>query len=169
MKRNDIAAKTPLYGVYDASGFRPLTPEEVAPADYGLELLAEFLTDPVIPASLEIREDELDSFHVKGTFEGHLELSKVDFIIKLDGKEIDIVTVHFVEPQEEGAFDHLPMGGAVKGLFAALVEQHRRDLDQLRCNMAYMQEIGLEPAEMSPEVMYQYSAKAISNGPPTST
>ena len=76
----------------------------------------------------------------------------MDFIIKLDGKEIDIVTVHFVEPQEEGAFDHLPMGGAVKGLFAALVEQHRRDLDQLRCNMAYMQEIGLEPAEMSPEV-----------------
>ena len=149
MKRNDIAAKTPLYGVYDASGFRPLTPEEVAPADYGLELLAEFLTDPVIPASLEIGEDELDSFHVKGTFEGHLELSKVDFIIKLDGKEIDIVTVRFVELQAEGAFNHLPMGGAVKGLFAALMEHHRRDLDRLRCNMAYLQEIELEPAEMA--------------------
>jgi hypothetical protein len=151
MKHNNTSPKKPVYGIYD-SGFRPLRPEEVAPADYGLDLLAEFLTDPVIPATLEIGEDELDGFHVRGTFEGHMELSKVDFIIKLDGKEIDIVTVRFVEPEEEGAFDHLPMGGAVKGLFAALVEHHRRDLDQLRCNMAYLREFGLEPAEMAPGV-----------------
>ena len=134
-------------------------PQEAAAVNYTLDLRAEFATDAAIPANVvEIIDDDDDALRVTATFSGHPELTEIGvFLVSLHGEQLDCLSVRYFEP-EKGAYDNLPMAGASKGVFQALIEMHRTDLDLLRTTVARDRDIKLKPAKESMRytVYYRY-------------
>jgi hypothetical protein len=160
-----MADKTPVFGMHEGGIFRPLRPEEVAAVTYRLELRPEYEEDPTVPAIIQCLEDEVDGFWVEAAFPGRPDLVHAGtFLIELQGDRLDLVVVDDFEPEP------VPpnrLGGAVKGVFQALIKQHRRDLDLLRCKVAYLHEIGLEPAALAEALVEAISPERIEVEPVT--
>ena len=138
-KAEQAEANRPDYG-------RLRSPEEVAAANYTLDLAPWFDMEPAIPATIVEIGDHLNTIVVVASFPSHPELATVGtFHVGLDGSKLDVVQI-LCRERKAGEYDDLPLAGAVKGVFEALVATHRRDLDLLRMNVAYVAEITLKPA-----------------------
>src|ERR1035441_7147547 len=130
-------------------------PQEAAAVNYTLDLRAEFATDPAIPATVVEIIDDDDTLRVTATFAGHPELTEMGvFLVSLHGDQLDSVSVTYFEPAK-GAYDNLPMAGASKGVFQALIEMHRTDLDLLRTTVARDRDINAKES-MRYTVYYRY-------------
>ncbi len=125
---------------------RPLRPGEVKPADYKLNLTADSIQAAAISVTIDGIEDGNGGMDIIASVPTREDLpSPAHFWVELDGDQFDVVEITFLETGT-GEYEEDVIGGAVKGVFLALLSEHRIDLDQLRCNSAYLAEVGLELA-----------------------
>src|ERR1035437_9748820 len=142
-RREDAPPKRPQH---EAEG-RHLLPHEVAKPDYRLHRQDELASDPVIPAEIVGLGDNHGAFALFVRFPGHPELDvESEFVIGFeDGDErLETVEIAYCKPST-GAALNVP-GGALRGVYEALIETYRNQLDQYRINVANNEGIELEPA-----------------------
>ena len=139
----------PPWKLTDESRGDFLRPEDIKSAVFKLDLRAEYIFDSVVPAKIESIDDRNGGIGVTATFPDHPDLQGgAVFFVELDGEQFDFVSISCLDPQP-GAYETL-IGGAIKGVFLALIEHHSRDMEKLRCASAFRAGVGLEatvPAE----------------------
>lgn len=110
---------------------------------YTVDLRPEFASAQTFPATItDIRDgDGDDLLDVAARFPGRQELEDLgSFTVQLHGAALNVLSVSYYEPTL-GAFDGLPMGGVIKGVFEALTGEHHINLDAQREALLHGREI----------------------------
>ena len=97
-----------------------------------LDLRDEFSSVPLIPAVITCVDDDDDLLRIEAEFPNHPELKAIGpWSIALHGENQSIMSISYWE-STPGMHDALPTAGAIKGLFRALMETHRPDIEMFR-------------------------------------
>ena len=126
---------------------RPPIPEEVVPANYRLHQQDNLAPEPVIAAEIVGLGTRQCAMTVFARFLGHPELpTENEFIVGFEDGNDQFEIVEFQRVDSATGMHLDTPAGALAGLYAALLETCREELDQWRINAAHLEDIALPPA-----------------------